>query len=799
MITWILRIYYRYFSAQKDFVRQLRPLLGFTPTKLFYFRLAFAHKSSNNDKDAYAPQNNERLEYLGDAVLGTIVAEYLFKKYPKADEGFLTKMRSKIVKRKSLNDIGERMHLDDMLQEFNNTRISKSMLGNAVEALVGAVYMERGYEKTKRFIIKRMLRNHVDVHELETYDDNYKSQLLEHCQKNGSQVGYRVVNRYKADKRDRFKVAVLIDGQEVAHGDDYNKKSAEQAASHRALKQLGIATTKKKSEGESDRRGRKGKRGRNRDDDSNSGDENRSSRGRGGNRQRPSRGGDRDARAKDRQRDNRSDDKSGSNRSDRNDQPSGDDGKSSGRGRSGRGSSNRSGSSDQGEDSGNNNNRSNDQRDSRSTSSSDDNRQAGRNDGNDRRNSNNRRSDDKSSGNDQRNDQRQENSNRNDNSGRNRNERNTSVPDDNSRKEDNGSNRNERNDNRRDGGNRNENKHRDDERNSDAREESSNRGSSPRSNDDYHTDARREGKNSHDRDDRNEPSSRDARSDRDRSPKQQSSNRHSDSATDGKQTSDATNPNDAPRDGEFADNPTFTRKSSAPVTKPTDDSRRENTSTTGSDKQPEKEADRPTSQSSRSDGSTSGKQPDRSFDEAETSPKERALAAKQSLAPLSDAVSDVPMKFPDAGRGQQHRSSSSNAQPKGTPLSGREDLPAKANVVLPEEGAANSSEQSAPEKKPTKRRAPRKAAAASEETSSADGDAQSAPKSRRSSSAKKKPATTKEDAADRSSLEDITPANDAGKQDKTDQPAAKKKRAPRRKAPAKPKPAAEEGKSNDQD
>lgn len=185
-------------------------------------------------------QNNERLEYLGDAVLGTIIAEYLFQKYPSADEGFLTKMRSKIVKRKSLNDIGDRMGVDMLLNEFNNTRISKSMLGNAVEALVGAVYLEIGYEGTKRFIIRRMLRKFVDIHELEQYDDNYKSQLLEYCQKNGKNVAYKLLTRYKMDKRDRFKVAVVIDGEKIAVADDFNKKSAEQLASERALAKLGI-------------------------------------------------------------------------------------------------------------------------------------------------------------------------------------------------------------------------------------------------------------------------------------------------------------------------------------------------------------------------------------------------------------------------------------------------------------------------------------------------------------------------------------------------------------------------------
>ncbi len=239
MIRFIFKIYNYHFSKDKNFTRKLKPLLGFTPANLKIFKLAFSHKSTTSEK-AYAMQNNERLEYLGDAVLGTIVAEYLFKKYPGKNEGFLTKMRSKIVKRKALNKIGDKMGLDMLLSEYNQTRLSRSMLGNAVEALVGAVYIERGYRGTRDFVIQKVLRNYVDVHELEKVDDNYKSQLLEWCQKNGQTVSYKLLARYKFEKRDRFKVAVVINGQKMATADDFNKKSAEQTASEKAMHALGI-------------------------------------------------------------------------------------------------------------------------------------------------------------------------------------------------------------------------------------------------------------------------------------------------------------------------------------------------------------------------------------------------------------------------------------------------------------------------------------------------------------------------------------------------------------------------------
>lgn len=238
-MRFIRRFYNYYFHPDRELARRLRQLIGFTPVRLKLFKLAFFHKSTFASKD-YAIANNERLEFLGDAVLSTIVGEYLFNKYPNSDEGFLTKMRSKIVKRNSLDEIADRMGLDLFLANYNQTRLSKSMLGNALEALVGAVYIERGYNGTKVFVVRRILRKYLDIHELEGFDDNYKSQLLEWCQKNGHQIEYKVVAKYKSEKRDKFKVAVFVDGKKVGTADDFNKKSAEQLASERAMTALGM-------------------------------------------------------------------------------------------------------------------------------------------------------------------------------------------------------------------------------------------------------------------------------------------------------------------------------------------------------------------------------------------------------------------------------------------------------------------------------------------------------------------------------------------------------------------------------
>ena len=235
----IRKFYNHFFSPDKQFAHSVANIVGFTPSNLQIFKQAFSHKSASDPK-LHTVTSNERLEYLGDSILSTIVAEYLFQKYPNSNEGFLTKMRSKIVKRKTLNRIADDMGIDVVLQDNNDTRLSDSMKGNALEALVGAIYLEKGFDKTKEIVVKKILRRHLNIQELEDNDDNYKSQLLEFCQKNGNDIDYRVIERFKMENRDRFKIAVYVNGKEIASGEDFNKKSAEQNASFKALKSLGI-------------------------------------------------------------------------------------------------------------------------------------------------------------------------------------------------------------------------------------------------------------------------------------------------------------------------------------------------------------------------------------------------------------------------------------------------------------------------------------------------------------------------------------------------------------------------------
>ncbi len=233
------RLYNRYVSEDRDFTERLRSLVGFTPKNLDLFKLAFCHRSNQN-LEYPKIQSNERLEYLGDSLLSTIVAEYLFKKYPSKNEGFLTKMRAKIVKRKTLNIVARKMGLDIFLSELNATDISHSMLGNALEALIGAIYLEKGYSFTHAFITDSLLRDYLDVEKIEHWDDNFKSKLLEWAQKNNRHVQYQVIQRFKKNQRDCFRIAVCIDSEQLGEATDFNKKSAEQKASRQALLQLKI-------------------------------------------------------------------------------------------------------------------------------------------------------------------------------------------------------------------------------------------------------------------------------------------------------------------------------------------------------------------------------------------------------------------------------------------------------------------------------------------------------------------------------------------------------------------------------
>lgn len=244
LFKFIRRIYNYHFSAKKNFVRSLTNTLGFVPAHVHFYERAFTHKSANPEQDnsdeSKLGHNNERLEFLGDAMLGAVIAEYLFRKYPTQDEGFMTKMRSKVVNRKIMNDIADQMELDVFLKHCGVPHISRTMLGNALEAFLGAIYLDVGYGKTKRFIIRRLIQQHIDVHLLEKVNYNFKSQLLEYCQKHQKSISYKLLKRFKRNHRERFSVAVLVNEERLGTAEHYSKKGAEQEASKKALLKLGL-------------------------------------------------------------------------------------------------------------------------------------------------------------------------------------------------------------------------------------------------------------------------------------------------------------------------------------------------------------------------------------------------------------------------------------------------------------------------------------------------------------------------------------------------------------------------------
>jgi ribonuclease-3 len=217
---------------------QLEHLLGFKPKHLAYYQHAFTHRSNAE----VVAENNERLEFLGDAILGAVVAEYLFKKYPYQPEGFMTEMRSRMVRRESLNTVALRMGLNKLIEFNQNDRsLNRShIFGNALEALVGAVYLDQGYVKTKKFIISQIVKAYMDMDVIEATDTNYKNKLLSWAQRNGKKVVFETLSEISERTRKVFTVALVLDGEQCAIGTGYNKKDAGQDAAKKAIEVLKI-------------------------------------------------------------------------------------------------------------------------------------------------------------------------------------------------------------------------------------------------------------------------------------------------------------------------------------------------------------------------------------------------------------------------------------------------------------------------------------------------------------------------------------------------------------------------------
>ncbi|MBE8713580.1 ribonuclease III [Sphingobacterium sp. KB22] len=225
-------------------MRKLNNLLGFIPSNVKIYKMAFRHKSVATQIKSGVKNSNERLEFLGDAVLGSVVAELLFKLYPYKDEGFLTEMRSKIVSRANLNQLSRKLGFNDLI-EYDARMIGYqnkqgSLLGDAFEALIGAVYLDKGYEFTKEFLQTRIIKPHVDIHTLEMTETNFKSRLIEWCQHAGKEVSFMQTENPDGESAKMFSIKVYVDGEECGIGRDFNKKSAEKLAAEKACEYLKV-------------------------------------------------------------------------------------------------------------------------------------------------------------------------------------------------------------------------------------------------------------------------------------------------------------------------------------------------------------------------------------------------------------------------------------------------------------------------------------------------------------------------------------------------------------------------------
>lgn len=226
------------FSPNKELVSQLENLLGFTPNHIPYYQLALMHRSKLEE----IAQNNERLEFLGDAILGSVIADYLFKKYPYQSEGYLTEMRSRIVRRETLNNLALRMGLQKIVQYNQNDKgLSRShIFGNALEALIGAVYLDQGFHKAKAFILNQMLKPYIDIDTLEERDTNFKNKLLSWAQKGNYDLSFATLGEENEGTRKIFTIGIQLDGEIIAEGTGYNKKEAGQVAAQNAIIKLGL-------------------------------------------------------------------------------------------------------------------------------------------------------------------------------------------------------------------------------------------------------------------------------------------------------------------------------------------------------------------------------------------------------------------------------------------------------------------------------------------------------------------------------------------------------------------------------
>jgi ribonuclease-3 len=234
----IIRNIFKSQSSKKDrqFVASITKLIGFKPKKIKPYITAFTHRSLNLKNEKGHSVNYERLEFLGDAMLSAVIADHLYIEVPSGDEGYLTKMRSKIVSREHLNELGEALNLINLINsKIPKAQFGRNIHGNLFEALVGAIFLDRGYKSCEKFIYKTIIIPHVDIPKLEGKVISYKSLLIEWCQKEKKTFTYNVYDDTGIDELRHFAVKLLISEKVVAKARATSKKKAEEKASKRAF------------------------------------------------------------------------------------------------------------------------------------------------------------------------------------------------------------------------------------------------------------------------------------------------------------------------------------------------------------------------------------------------------------------------------------------------------------------------------------------------------------------------------------------------------------------------------------
>ena len=228
------------FVKDKELYVFIHRITGYYPRDIKPYQLAMVHRSKPVKMPDGRWANNERLEYLGDAVLDTVVADFLYNTFPGKHEGFLTSTRAKIVQRESLNRIGNMLHLDSHVHaQMRSSSHNSYLCGNALEALVGAVYLDQGYKRCRKFIVERLIKKHFNLNDLVKTEQNFKSRLIEWTQKYRVNIEFELVDSYTdTDNNPVFRTAVILGGIYASDAQGYSKKESHQAASKKALDRL---------------------------------------------------------------------------------------------------------------------------------------------------------------------------------------------------------------------------------------------------------------------------------------------------------------------------------------------------------------------------------------------------------------------------------------------------------------------------------------------------------------------------------------------------------------------------------